>query len=91
MGINSNVGTCGRFGNQFFRNMVAHLIAKNQDLKFEYSYEKMFEMLGVIFFKGNKQYQKTINIYDKNFMDMIHTNSSLKSNININSALFYTT
>ena len=82
MGINTNIGTSGRFGNHFFRNMAAHFICKAIDLKFEYSFEKEFNNLGVYFYKGYNYYdfRNTMNINNSNFMAIIKSSQIQNNN-----------
>jgi hypothetical protein len=52
---NTTIGNGGRFANHFFRNLAAHFIAKNNNLKFVYSYSRQFFNLGIELYKNGDQ------------------------------------
>ena len=63
----------GRLCNHFFRDIAIHLIAMKYNLDVEYSCEEEFNKLGLIFFKGSKNYdttKETLYINDSNYMDI---------------------
>lgn len=72
--INSTYGSPGRFGNQFFHNIAAHIIARKEDLKFVYQdYERM-RRLGIdLFIDGKNTFPESDTVYldDSNFMEFI--------------------
>jgi len=84
MNINSTLNTHGRFGNHFFRNLAFHFIAKNNNLKFTYSYPDKFSQLGISLYKdGTNQYNDKIDIDDSNFFDFIKNDVKFNKNISI--------
>jgi len=79
---NTTIGTGGRFANHFFRNLVAHFIAKNNGLKFKYSYSREFFNLGIDLYKnGNQRYNEDILITDDNFFEFIKNNTRFNKNV----------
>jgi len=80
--INTTIGSGGRFANHFFRNMMAHFISKNNNIKFKYSYEEEFINLGVELYKeGSSVFNDKFNINDDNFFDLIKNNKKIYKNI----------
>lgn len=58
--VNTNIGTYGRFGNQFFRNMCAHFICQRNGLAFRYSMNREMNRLGFRLYHGHRIYSKTL-------------------------------
>lgn len=92
--INTNIGTTGRFANQFFRNLVAHFISRIYDLHFTYSNLDKFTKLGFQFYNGNHNYKSCQIINNRNFMNIINysnnssnTSSTLSQSTSSESAL----
>ena len=92
--MNSTIDSPGRFGNHFFRNMVAHLISIKNNIKFNYSFYEKFKKLGIIFFihgNNNPTSQNSLEINDKNFMDYINRTNFINNNaFNVNKGYFQT-
>jgi len=64
----------GRLANQFFRNMMAHILAKRSDLPFEYGYYDKMCKLGIVpFTNGKTVYPKEnfVLVNDSNFFNMV--------------------
>jgi len=81
---NTTIGTGGRFANHFFRNLTAHFIAKNNNLKFTYSYSQEFFNLGIELYKnGDQTYNDDFIITDDNFFELIKKNIKLNKNITL--------
>ena len=88
---NSNINSEGRFGNQFFRNMASHFIAKRHNLKYTYCGSEYFKMMGIYFFEnGTNFYPETNTILtDQNFMNYITSDEdqykpeNMKTNISM--------
>jgi len=59
----------GRYGNQFIRNIAVSLLAEKLDLKVNYSSEKETSNLGIKLFSGEKIFEKTIILDEKNYFD----------------------
>ena len=72
-----------RFGNLFFLNMVGHLISERNNLKLEYKYEKQFNELGIMLFRGGKTYDEDLVLTDNSFLDIIHENNDTPIEKNI--------
>ena len=86
---NNNNLTSGRFGNHFFRNMIAHLISENNDIKFNYSYKSELLALGFELYEGKTTYTGKIFLTDDNCMSYINDHN-IKRNINLCYAYFQT-
>ena len=72
--INSTQHSPGRFGNQFFRNMVAHILAKNGNIRFKYGdFDKMCNLGIDLYNQGTNVFPSsdTILINNDNFMECI--------------------
>lgn len=87
---NCNVDSPGRFGNQFFRNMASHFIAKRYDLKYIYSCVEEFKSMGIEFYdNGKNTYNKTINLSEELSNKYIMSNENefkpenMKYNVNL--------
>ena len=85
--MNSTINSAGRFGNHFFRNMVAHIISLSNNIKFIYSYYEEFKKLGIFFFtNGEKTFTNNcikLKIDDNNFMEFINNRKTINDNTNI--------
>lgn len=81
--INTTFNTPGRFGNQFFRNLAVHFIAKNNNLKISYNLNEKFNDLGIDLFSGSKTYDSEYIINDANFFDLIKNSTIINSNIKL--------
>lgn len=71
---NSNSPSAGRLGNQFFRNMASHFLAKKNNIKYTYGFVDSFDKLGISFFMdGEKTYEpeNTIPIKTETLMSYI--------------------
>jgi hypothetical protein len=83
MNINNTINTSGRFGNHFFRNLVAHFLSLNNNIKFTYSYQSEFNELGIELYKnGTETYYDYIDIDDSNFFYYIKNKIKFTKNIN---------
>ena len=83
MYINNTINTPGRFGNHFFRNLVAHFLSLNNNIKFTYSYQSEFNELGIELYKnGTETYYDYIDIDDSNFFHYIKNKIKFAKNIN---------
>lgn len=74
----------GQLGNIFFGNMALHLIAQNYEIPIQYTREKEFNELGLIFYKT--QNQSLVNpspfvINETNFIDLIKSKYSSEDHI----------
>jgi len=86
---NTTIGTGGRFANHFFRNLVAHFIAKNNGLKFKYSYAREFFNLGIELYKdGNATHNEDVLITDNNFFDFIKNDVIFNKNIKFTNDMY---
>lgn len=83
MMINTTMGTPGRFGNQFIRNLCLHLIAERDDLCFEYAFRRHFRRLGVELFSGKTTYAygNHVVLDDANICDYLHHQTSQQKNV----------
>jgi hypothetical protein len=80
--INTTKETSGRFANHFFRNIAASALAKINNLKFVYSYEREFFNLGINLFKdGSENYSENLLITDENFYTLIKNSEKINKNI----------
>jgi hypothetical protein len=80
--INTTKETSGRFANHFFRNLAVHFLSKNNQIKFDYSYERQFFNLGIILYKtGANVYSENLEINDNNFFELIKTGTKINKNI----------
>lgn len=87
---NTTIGTGGRFANHFFRNLAAHFIAKNNNLKFVYSYSRQFFNLGIDLYKdGEQTHNEDFIITDDNFFELIKNNIKINKNINFKTCDMY--
>ena len=69
----------GKLCNQIIRNLALSILAEKYDLYVEYSnYANINNKLGIELFIGNKKYNKTVSINDKNYMD--YFNNNIKNN-----------
>jgi hypothetical protein len=74
--MNNTCGTNGRFGNHFFRNIIADGIARTNNLKFTYSYTEEFTRLGITLFSGENTYKQTIKVMNDNCFSLINESSN---------------
>lgn len=87
--INTTINTTGRFGNIFFRNMLAHFICKQNNLKFDYAFFTEFKKLGIELFSGTKIFSGRARIiYDNSFIKYLK--SPLLKNIDISKGYYQT-
>jgi hypothetical protein len=71
----------GRLCNQIIRNFALSILAEKYDLHVEYSrYDEINNKLGIELFVGNKKYNETISINDRNYMN--YFNNDIKNNAN---------
>ena len=61
----------GRLGNQIIRNLATSIVAEKHNLQVEYSSENLINQLGIKLFSGEKIYEKTNIINERNFFDNI--------------------
>jgi hypothetical protein len=85
---------CGRFGNQFFRNMVAHFVCEKSHIKFTYGYNTWFNQLGITFFEAGSANlypndRQGFTIPENQVMHYITSAAPLKRNLNFNASVFY--
>jgi hypothetical protein len=88
--INNNVGSNGRLGNHFFRNIIASVLSKKNNLKFTYSYLPEFTKLGVQFYNGSNRYdnKNTITVLNRNVMKLINEDVNTNMNYNLHDDYF---
>ena len=86
---NTNVHRA-RFGNIFFLNMCLHLFSIKYNLKSSYKHEKMFDELGINFYKGSNIYNENYLLTDYNFENLLESNLSPKNIIIDNDVWFHT-
>lgn len=79
----------GRLGNQIIRNVAVSFIAEKFDLYHEYSSIIFMEKLGIKLYSGQKKWNKTIELSDHNYFDILHQ-SALESNLNALGSYFQT-
>ena len=86
MPVNSTVDVSGscRFGNHVIRNIAAHCIAKQNNIKMTYSFYEEIKQLGIDLFIGENTYEDTMYISDLNLMSIIKYESELQLNLYIN-------
>ena len=77
--MNTTLNHGGRFGNSFFIGMALSFVAKNNDLLVSYKNKERLKHLGIDLFVGNKTYETSINLNDKNFMELIIGQPILKN------------
>lgn len=88
--MSKTVGTNGRFCNQIFRNIAVSVLAKKYNLYVDYyNYEKI-KNLGINLFIGENKYQKTIELNDDNYFEILNSDTKLESNVNPNRTHFQT-
>jgi hypothetical protein len=80
---NSNIHN-GRFGNLFFVNMVLHFLSLKYNLKCRYKYYDKFKKLGIYLNCGDNEYPTSIEVNDKNFLNLIKDETDVKHNIILN-------
>ena len=82
--MNTTYGSPGRFGNQFIRNICAHLLSRKNDLHFSYYWEDRMNALGINLYHGKNTYPIYVNITDDNFLyhlkEIPHTNYNIITN-----------
>ena len=63
----------GRFGNHFFRNLVATYLAKKYDLKAKYHNHDLFKEMNLHFYEEGKNVYSDIKVLDdNNFMEILN-------------------
>lgn len=78
----------GRLCNQIIRNLSLSLLAEKYDLDVAYSsYHQINNQLGIKLFVGNKKYDETIEIHERNYMDYL--NNKTDNNYNFNAMRGY--
>ena len=77
--MNTTVEHGGRFANLFFVGMALSFISKNNNLFVSYKNEEKLKELGIDLFHGNKTYEKSIQLKDENFMELIVGKPILKN------------
>ena len=71
----------GRLCNQIIRNLALSILAEKYDLYVEYSnYANINNKLGIELFIGNKKYDKTVSINEKNYMNYFNNNINNNAN-----------
>jgi len=66
--IHTSLYACGRFGNQFIRNVCASILAKKYNLKFQYSFFEEFLNMGIkLYTEGEITHPTTIVLKDEDF------------------------
>lgn len=79
----------GRLCNQIIRNLALSFLAKKYDLYVEYSnYDNINNKLGIELFIGNKKYDKTVVIDEKNYMNYFNNNIINNANFDFNGGYF---
>lgn len=79
----------GRLCNQIIRNLALSILAKKYDLYVEYSnYDNINNKLGIELFIGNKKYDKTVVINEKNYMNYFNNNIINNANFDFNGRYF---
>jgi hypothetical protein len=87
--INTTVGTPGRFGNHFFRNLLCHFLAIKNNIKFTYSYLNEFSELGIDLYKdGINNYSESIDINEDNFFYFIEKAEPFYKNIRFDDLIY---
>jgi hypothetical protein len=66
--MTSTVGTGGRFGNHFIRNLAVSILAKTHNLKVSYTYTNEINSLGISLFTGSNIHRKYTQLTDSNYM-----------------------
>jgi|TARA_B100001250_G_scaffold315048_1_gene277286 hypothetical protein len=80
----------GRLCNQIIRNLALSFLAKKYDLYVEYSnYDNINNKLGIELFIGNKKYDKTVVIDEKNYMNYFNNNIINNANFDFNGGYFH--
>jgi len=79
----------GRLGNQLIRNLAVSLIAKNHNLKVDYSSKDLINRLGINLFSGTNIYNDTIELNDSNYF-LVLNSTNLHFNLNPNYSYFQT-
>lgn len=70
-------------GNEFFRDMLLHILSKNNNLKASYNFYDKFKKLGIdLFVDGTNCFNETITLTDTNFFEF--TNIPINQNIELN-------
>ncbi len=87
--INNTNNHRARFGNHFFLNMCLHMFSRKFDLKSSYKYEKMFNQLGIYFYKGKNIYTKNILLTENNFENVLESDISPRNVIINNNVWFH--
>jgi hypothetical protein len=65
--MTSTTSNWGRLGNQIIRNLAVSFVAEKYDLKVNYSNSDLIRGLGIELYSGNKEYDNTIELTDKNY------------------------
>jgi len=82
--INNVQGRGGRFCNQFFRNMMAHILGEKNALSMKYAECDKMKELGIPLYTGGETKDSTfppVEIRDSNFMEYITNPEPLQTNI----------
>ena len=77
--MNTTKNTGGRFANQFIRNMAAHFLAEQNNIKMEYSYFNEMKELGISLYVGSLNYETCTKVNDDNFFNLL--NKKVNTNI----------
>ena len=70
--MTSTVGTGGRFGNHFIRNLAVSILAKTHNLKVSYTYTNEINSLGISLFTGSNIHRKYTQLTDSNYMTYLN-------------------
>jgi hypothetical protein len=84
--INSTENGSGRFCNQFFRNMMAHILAEKNNLSMKYQTFADMKRLGLDLYTEGVSKDSSIGsamINNNNFMQYITSDQSLNQNVSI--------